>query len=324
MLARRKEAGTAKTGLFGRLHAWWEGYDAEQAPVAAARSSNAERPDALPGQAKAWTRRRLRAAQRLCGGGNSYPGGAAILSPQLDAMGVQDGQTVGNIGMGLTEIARFLVDRANVRLQCVDPDRVLVEAASELIAEAELGDQIATYNTEYFGDAIAPRSCDVVVAREALLEEANKADALRTLHRVLKPHGVLQLFDFMDKSGSGATLDVSVWSAFEHTSPHLVPADEYVATLAEFGYEVDEPQDISAEYCQAILATLHQFAVSLEEKPVQDDLRAFVMWEVEFWARRAQILEGGDIGYFAIRATAPEDMGDVGVATANDDADEDE
>lgn len=315
MLARRKDAGAEKTGFLGRLHAWWEGYDVSGDPAGRARQTRDDRPDAMPGQTKAWTRRRLRAAQRLCGAGNSYPGGAAVLVPQLDALGLDDGQVVGNIGMGLAEIARMLADRAQVRLHCVDPDRVLVEAAKELIEEADLGDQVSTFNADFFGDAIAPKFCDVVLAREALLEEENKADALRTLHKTLKPKGTMQLFDFMDKSGSGATLDVDVWSAFEQTKPHLVPVSEYTATLEEFGYEVDEPVDISDKYCQAILVTLHNFASGLEDSPVPEDLRAWVMWEVEYWARRAQILESGDIGYFALRALAPE--GDDSVEPAS-------
>lgn len=324
MLARRKEAGAAKSGFLGRLHAWWEGYDVANDAGGAAASAKSDRQDAIPGQTKAWTRRRLRSAQRLCGAGNSYPGGAAFLAPQLDALELHDGQIVGNIGMGLAEIARVLAMRANVRLQCVDPDAVLVEAAKELIEEAELGGQISAMNADYFGDAIAPKSCDVVLAREALLEEGNKADALRTLHKVLKPQGTMQLFDFMDKSGSGATLDVDVWSAFEMTKPHLVPVSEYVATLTEFGYAVDEPVDLSSTYCQAILMTLHQFASGLEEKPVPEDLRAWVMWEVEYWARRTQILESGDIGYFALKAVAPEDDGSVSPAAMDDEAEDEE
>ena len=113
--------------------------------------------------------------------------------------------------------------------------------------------------------------------------------------------------DFVDKSEAGATLDASVWSAFERTNPHLVAAEEYGATLTEFGYDVAEIQDIGGAYCRAILRALHEFADSLERKPVADDLRPWVMWEVEYWARRAQVLESGDIGYCAIHATAPAD-----------------
>lgn len=294
-------------GLFSRLHAWWEGYDDGSSPDDGdVDAGGGERSDVAPGELKTWTRRRLRAAQRLCGAGRSYPGGAQALSAQLDRLDLSDGHVVGSVGAGLGEIATTLAARANIRLTCVDPDTLLMRAARELVEEAGLSGRIAFSDAAYDGEALGPQTCDAIVAREALLEAKNKPDALRALHAGLKPGGSLLLFDFMDKSGSGATLDVSVWSAFERTSPHLVGVDEYSATLAEFGYEVGAVEDIGGDYCRTILQTLHQFAGGLEEKPVADDLRPWLMWEVEYWARRAQLLEGGEVGYFALQAKLPE------------------
>ena len=43
---------------------------------------------------------------------------------------------------------------------------------------------------------------------------------------------------------------------------------------------------------------------------MSDDLRPWVMWEVEYWARRVQMLEDGGIGYYAFLAKSPaEDEG---------------
>ena len=311
MLALRKPSGARGAGLLSRLHAWWEGDEPSSSSAKElALVDEGDLSDTAPGEIRQWTRRRLRAAQRLCGAGRLSPGDAEIIGPQIARLSLQDGQRVAIANAGLGELARDVAGTAGVSITCLDQDPVLVRAAGELLGETELGERVSILQGRFDEGQLPERSCDAIVAREALLEIPNKADALRALHAILKPGGELLIGDFMSRAQNDATLEISVWSAFERTEPHLINAEEFHSILVEFSYDAAEPVDLSQAYAQTILQSLHRFAEELEDKPVSDDLRPWVMWEVEYWARRVQMLEDGGIGYYAFLAKSPaEDEG---------------
>jgi SAM-dependent methyltransferase len=125
------------------------------------------------------------------------PGFSAMLEAYLDRLGLDNASEVLDHGCGTGVAARAVARRAgfHCRVLGVDPSAPMIEAARRLAAEAGLEDRLSFEVGDGHKLAAADASFDAVVAHTTISHVTDPAAVLREVARVLRPGGVLGLFD---------------------------------------------------------------------------------------------------------------------------------
>jgi ubiquinone/menaquinone biosynthesis C-methylase UbiE len=290
--------------LLSRLHAWWEGDE-----VAGDDADDPNGPSALRGGgngqsaiADGWPPRRLEAVQRMFAPGCTFPGGRQEVLQQIEPLGLAEEMTVLDIAAGIGTAVRIIAEGTGARADGLQEDPNQLEIANRLAAEAGLADKAVLKPGVLGHCAIEPESRDAVYGRQALLEVTDKDAAFRAIWDLLKPGGQVLLVEFA-ATGTVTTEDIQEWAGFENIRPRLITAAETKEKLAAAHFHVNAAEDITETYCRQVLHGLGGMADTLKQRQLPKELRSWVLWEAEFWARRVGMLQKSEIGMFRFHAS---------------------
>jgi len=120
-----------------------------------------------------------------------------VLREYLDAMDIDSASTVLDIGCGTAVAARTIARRANFsgRITGIDLSPYLVKAAKRLADEEGLGDRVEFRSGDTRDLDIPDGSFDAVVAHTLVSHVQEALTVLKEAVRVVKPGGLIVIFD---------------------------------------------------------------------------------------------------------------------------------
>ncbi len=306
--ARAKQSPAIKPPLIERLQAWWQGYEAVSGVSEPSDEIEEVAEKVMPGSdsivelegARDWSPERVQAIQRIFGAGFSQPGGEAYIQRLLAPLGLNETKSVADYGSKLGAVARICTSTTGAWVNGFEPHPVLADEAVRLSTAAGLAKRAVIESTPIEKTTLRDKSCDVVLSCEALHATADKDLVLAKIRRLLKRHGQILITDFVRTTQAESSPDIEIWSAYEINQPVLDTVEDLTGRLEKLGIDVRVSEDMSAIYCQEIAMSLREFSSTMNSDPVPEDLKPWVLWEVDYWARRAEILQGGDIAIYRI------------------------
>lgn len=303
--------------LRDRITAWWRGYDA--ADYHAWRSGNAEAPrshsieDLIPKppvlSTVDHTRARVDVLQRLFGPGYVSPGGGEYVVEIVKAFGLTPEHSVLDLAAGLGGPATAIVQRFGVWITGYEMDAGLAEWAPSVVATLKGGDHVTVRGYLPEELALRPASFDCVLSRESLFMVRDRQELLKTIHGVLKGWGQFVITDYVLPADQPPSDRIQSWLESEDLTYKPWSKSDYEKAFAELGFDVRVVEDRSDEHRQHIRDTFARFVQQLDASdPLAEDPahRAALIVEAERWARRASLLEGGDLALYRFFLIKPE------------------
>ncbi len=298
-----------KASLLNRLHAWWEGDEAE-ADDAAANGNfgelSGDQDGAMEGAAS-WPEPRLAAAQRLFGEGCVFPGSEDAVMQLAEPLQLDDTKLVLDITAGIGAATRVIAREFGCKVDGLQQDPAQLELAVKYAETAGLSDKITIQDGSLGNCKIEPGSRDAVFGRAALLGLKEKDSIFHDIWALLKPGGQLLLAEFVAKNAEAAKEDMVEWGKFEKMKPYLVTVDQIKQGLSASHLDVHQADDLSEAFCSHITRGLAGLTSVLKQGTIPKDQRSWIMWEVELWARRVLLLQGGNIGFYLFHASKGEE-----------------
>ena len=166
-----------------------------------------------------------------------------------------------------------------------------------------MADKITIQQSSLGNCDIEPGSRDAVFGHAALLGLKEKDSIFNDIWVLLKPGGQVLLAEFIAKSANGAQKDTAKWAKFEKMKPYFVTLDQIKQGLAASHLDVHQAADMSEEFCSHITHGLAGLTNVLKQGTIPKNQRSWIMWEVELWARRVLVLQGGNIGFYLFHAS---------------------
>lgn len=300
-----------------RLAAWWKGYDAREYRDWQNRLESDD-PSAMPAIpdmpsldeffSESPTTARIEVLQRLFGESFVLPGGAAHAVELAKPFAMTPVHSVLDMSAGLGGPAAAVVENFGVWITGYERDGDLAAAAPEVLSSIKGGNQVTVrqYDPESFN--LRSKSFDCIICREMLYRVPSKDDLLAQLHELLKDWGQILITDYV-LPGEPATDGVQRWIENEVEEVHLWTASQYQEALSGLGLDLRVAEDMSLRQRTLIRDDFMAFLKNLQQ---DNELAAFplrkdaLIEEATNWARRAALLEKGDLQYFRFFALRPD------------------
>ncbi len=302
-----------------RLAAWWRGYDASEYYAWRAGAVSESPPsmgDLIPRlptlTAVDHARARVDVLQRLFGAGYTSPGGPEQAVEIVKPLGLTPVHSVLDLSAGLGGAATAVAQRFGVWITGYEMDPELSERAASVIATLKGGGHVTVRGFAPEGFSLRPKSFDCVVSRESMFEVRNRAALLKEVHAVLKDWGQLVITDYVLPVEGEPSERVRAWLDSEDLTGRPWSRAEYERAFADLRFDVRILEDRSVEHRRHIRDHFARFVASLDgSDPLAEDpaLRAALIAEVERWARRAALLESGELALYRFFALKPEVAG---------------
>ena len=181
-------------------------------------------------------------------GDSLHPGGLALTSRLADQMAIQASSEVLDVGSGLGATAVHLSRTIGCRVTGVTLEEEGIAVGSELARREGVEDRVSWVRGDVQEIDLGAREFDFVLVECVLSILADKANALRRLHGLLKPGGRLGLTD-VTVSGTLPPNLQGLLATVGCVGGALSPAG-YRALLEAEGFVVERSED-----CEDVVAT---------------------------------------------------------------------
>jgi len=175
-------------------------------------------------------------------------GGAAATRAFLENLGVEARDHVLDVGCGLGGASRFAAATYGCHVTGIDLTREYVETGIELCRWLGFEDRVRLVHGNAMATDFANATFDKVFLLHVGMNIPDKVALAEEAWRVLRPGGVLGVYDVMRMAGGDLTFPVP-WSTTPTTSFVATPG-EYRSSLEEAGFMVVEERDRSAAAAQ--------------------------------------------------------------------------
>ncbi len=153
-----------------------------------------------------------------------------------EAMGLEAGMTVLDLGCGIGGPARYLAANYDVRVTGVDLSASFVDTARYLSRRCALDDRTTFLAGDATEPPVAEGSIDRVFLQHVAMNIADRASLYRAIRRALKPGGRFATYDIVAK-GDVPYFPVP-WAVSPENS-HLLTEAETRAALTAAGFSID-------------------------------------------------------------------------------------
>jgi SAM-dependent methyltransferase len=171
-------------------------------------------------------------------------GGTAATRTFLENLGVESQHHVLDVGCGLGGASRFAAMTYGCRVTGIDLTREYVETGRELCRWLGLENRVRLVHGNAMSTDFANETFDRVFLLHVGMNIPDKVALAAEASRVLKPGGILGVYDVMRMTGGDLTFPVP-WSTIPATSFVATPR-EYRSSLEEAGFVLKEEYDRSA------------------------------------------------------------------------------
>jgi len=290
-------ATPGKGPLFGRLRAWWEGTEIESAPGRAVSGADEAGGEVCESPTVAgWPRTRIDLIQRLFGPGMATPGGDAACDRLTADLVMAAGGSIVVLGAGLGGFPARVATSTGATVMAVESDLSLAEGANRWLDGQEPRPAVAVERRDLLKAEVRPQGSNAVLAKEALLDLADKGALFQRVASMLKPDGVFSFSDYVLTGVDPFSPEIAVWQAHEPGPVHLMSEAALIECLLDSGFEAPAVHDLTADYCTAVMAAFATVAERLREMPDEvQDVGAWLVCEAEHWTRRVALLNGDDV-----------------------------
>ncbi len=142
---------------------------------------------------------------------------------------------------------------------------------------------------------------NAVFSKEALFTIDNKEEIFQFIYDCLRVDGQVLITDYLATKGEASGGAIDDWVGQETFRPNLWLLEQTRSLIAGLGFEVRITEDITPTIRGQILRGLGAFTSDLS--PQAKTPRGWgpaILAEVEMWANRVKVLEGGDVAVFRI------------------------
>lgn len=173
-----------------------------------------------------------------------HAGGLAATRQLATLAGLASGQHVLDVGSGIGGPARFLAETCGCSVTGIDLAADYCRLAEALTARVGLEGKATFRSADALDLPFADDTFDAVWTQHAAMNIADRPRLYREMHRVLRPGGVVALYDAV--AGNGAPLFPVPWARDSSTSFLLAP-DALRTVLEQGGFTVIAWRDVTEE-----------------------------------------------------------------------------
>lgn len=195
----------------------------------------------------------------LAGVDEFHIGGRAATGMVAERLGAGAGDRILDIGCGLGGTARFLAGKTGARVSGIDLTPEYVETGNALNRSLDLATRIDLTVASALDLPFDAATFDRAVMLHVGMNIADKASLFSEIARVLRPGGVMVVYDVMRYGAEPVTYPVP-WAGDESLS-FLAPPEDYRAALTAAGLEVtgeEGMRDFAIEFFQMLKARMAQ------------------------------------------------------------------
>lgn len=217
--------------------------------------------------------------------------GTEALDAAILACGMQDGQSVLEVGSGWGGCARYLAHTSGAHLTAVELQRDYHKVAVDLSNRSGLGAQVNHINADFLDVALPEQGYDHAVSWLALFHIPDRPRYQAKIHALLKPGGTFFAEDLFLIKPPQDEEDFA-----RHLFPNsLVTRDAYEATLHAAGFDALEVTDMTddwATFTRTRLAAFEDGRADYAAKHGEDGYRALHL----FYDKMAGFFADGTVG----------------------------
>lgn len=191
-------------------------------------------------------------------------GGRVATEDFLDQIAPGNDDHILDVGCGLGGASRFAAQRYGCRVTGVDLTREFVDAGNVLCSWVGLDHQIKLEHGDAAATPFPSGRFDKAYMLHVGMNIADKTALARELHRLLKPGGVLGIYDVM-RVGEGELNFPVPWASDAGASAVSSP-DEYKKALTSAGFEITAERNRGV-FALEFFARLQAAAASAEGPP---------------------------------------------------------
>jgi ubiquinone/menaquinone biosynthesis C-methylase UbiE len=198
-----------------------------------------------------------------------HVGGLEATKELAGRMRLQRGMRVLDVGCGIGGPARYFAGEQGCSVSGIDLTEEFVNAAKGLTRAVGLEKEVEYRQANALALPYEAETFDRAYTIHVLMNVADKAGVFREVKRVLKPGGMLAIFDIM-RMGEGTLQYPLPWAVNEETS-FVGTLEEYRRALEEAGLRVEEVRDrreFSVEFTERTMARMAQSGPPSPNKPV--------------------------------------------------------
>ncbi|HZD26321.1 MAG TPA: class I SAM-dependent methyltransferase [Alphaproteobacteria bacterium] len=300
------------SSLWTKIRAWWHGYDVDMSDEPQPRPTPKAAPQRHPSGVADWTPERIQAIQRIFGDGADGPRAFMRTSEMIKPLGMNESMSIIEVGAGIGVGLRVIAGQSGAWVDGVDNEPALIEEARRQVSRDGLQKKAIPVKAGLDHPGLQRHRRDVIISREALHRFPERTLILKQVRGLLKPTGQFLYTDYLlGPQADRAAIDA--WCNLHPERPILVDAAQARKELTDLGFDVRVAKDETDGYCAAAMEAIQLFASSLKRDPVPHEIREWVMWEVEYWARTVSALESGGLRLYRFHAVAPIEDEDKGL-----------
>jgi cyclopropane fatty-acyl-phospholipid synthase-like methyltransferase len=296
---------------------WWRGTDSigatklpEEAapgePVDEQLESELGQPDC-----RRWQGPRLILIQMIYGVGMTTPGGREAVMRLGAGLKLDRNKTLIDFGAGLGGVGFTIGNRSGCRVIGLENEGNLVAAANKLSFRFDVERQASVKPMSTGFGQFKPSSVDAIVAKESLYAIPQRPAWFQAAARALKPEGQLAFTDIVPGRNPPGEA-VRAWIAEEPQMPRPMRHGDIENALTANGFEVDRSEDVTEEYCAALVAAFSVYSERVETGAYDVKWKAWAVAEAAFWQSRLRALQDDCIRVhsFLARRTGALSIGD--------------
>jgi ubiquinone/menaquinone biosynthesis C-methylase UbiE len=206
----------------------------------------------------------------------------------VDALGLRPGERVLDAGCGLGLPALDVAEATGAHVTGVTVSQAEVDAATKRAAEARMQEQVRYQRADFMALPFPDASFDAVLAMESLVHAPDLDEALRELHRVLRPGGRVGLVEYTLES-EAAGLEVEEFFGNLGLG-NVLTMQGWIEAFAKAGFAVEEYTQCGPR------------VFGMGPKYIEAARRIRERVIAQFGAEAYEGLEGGLAGFFEISA----------------------
>ena len=241
-----------------------------------------------------WNPGRLSITDALWGDGYLIPGGELELLRLAKPLGLSAAASLLLLGAGSGGAACSLVTTLGVWVNGFEADPDLVEAATQHVAQANMGKRVRidTWNPE--DPSFARHYYHHALALEPLLGQPPES-ILASISAALKPGGQLMLTEMVaDAPLNPADALVAQWATLEKRDPRALPSEIAVTrVLGRLGYDVRIVEDVSQRFMHQGIMGWRRMVRALQDNKPNGQKAKLVVHEAEIWLIKLRLFREG-------------------------------
>jgi ubiquinone/menaquinone biosynthesis C-methylase UbiE len=234
----------------------------------------------------------------IWGDGFMAPGGEGNIAIMVDGLDLE-GRRVLDIGCGIGGPAFVLASKYGANVVGTDVEPQLIEDARVRAEKLGLSSSCEFVKVDPGPMDLPDNSFDVVFSSGVVMTIDNKEEIFAEAFRVLKPGGILTVYDWMKPEGEYSE-DMHYWFKMERITYSMKTFDEYESMLRDAGFVDIELQDRSEWYRQKVQEEYEQIKTELYPRMLEVLGKEEADHFVENWRSMVVVCTNADVyqGYY--------------------------